>query len=771
MSLAAADRLGPYEIVAPLGAGGMGEVYRARDTRLGREVAIKIISDRIGHDPQSLRRFEKEAKAVASLSHPNILTLYEFRTENGISFTVTELLRGESLADRLVREHLSWRKAVEIAAAAADGLASAHAQGIVHRDLKPANVFLTNDGQVKILDFGLAKRQPLDDAVRSSIDTESQPGGVVGTIGYMAPEQVSGAQADARSDIFALGCVLYEMLSGRRAFWRPSAAETLAATLRDQPEDLAESGQRFPPALVQIVRRCLQKSPDERFQSARDLAFDLRALTDVRGVRVPAIVWTAALLAIVAAAIILLLQNRTPHQPIGSLAVLPFVNTSRDPQSEFLADGMTEALINKLTELPQLKVMASSTMFRYKGKSFDPQQVGRELKVSAVLAGRVRQIGNRLDIQAEMVNVNDGSQLWGERYDRPAADVFTLQDDIAREISEKLRLKLTGDEQRRLTKRYTENPEAYSLYVQGRFYWNKRTAAAIEKALDLFNRALERDPGYALAYLGVADCYWILPQYADVPNLEYQRRAKAAVIKSLEIDPNLAEAHATLGAIHGILWEWWDAEAEFKRAIERKPNYASAHQFYAIILRDERRAAESLAEAQRAQALDPLSSIINTGVAISLERLGRNNEAIEELRHAIDLDPNFAPAHMRLGRIYVESGDHESGLRELEKALQLSGRAGDELSRLAYAYARIGRREDALKIAGELKQKLQEKKATPCQIGYVYAGLDDRTEAYRWFDQALRERDFFLAKYFPDLEAWHSDPHFQQLLRGMNLVK
>ena len=777
-SLSIGDRLGPYEIIGPLGSGGMGEVYRARDSRLDREVAVKVISNRMMHDGQSLRRFENEAKVIASLSHPNIVAIHDFNTHGEISFVVMELLHGESLQERLAREKLSPAQAVQIAIAVAEGLASAHARGVIHRDLKPANIFLTDDGQIKILDFGLAKRLS-GDSTRSSIATETRPGFVVGTIGYMSPEQVSGSEVDARSDIFALGCVLYEMISGKRAFVRASPAETFAAILRDNPADGSQLVQKGPPSLARVIERCLLKNPDLRFQSARDVAFALREAAESRAMRIPTVVWaTAALAALIAAvAMIILFRPRqaNPYRPLTSVAVLPFVNTTHNPQTEILADGMTETITNKLAELPQLKVMSQSTMFRYKGNTPDPRQVGRDLNVSSVLTGRIVQTGDRLDIDTELVDASDGRQVWGERYRRPLSDIFALQDDIAHEISEKLRLKLTGEQQKRLTKRYTDNPEAYALYVEGRFYWNKRSPAALQKALDLFNQAAQRDPNYPLPYLGIADCYAILPQYSGTPHVDAWPKAKAAVLRALERDPELAEAHATLGLIHQQAYEWREAEPEYQRAIALKPNYATAYQWYGLTLRREGRFSESLEQVKKAQALDPLSLIINSNLGIDLDETGRDAEAVRQFQRTIDLDPTFFHAHMHLGLVYLKLRDYENGVRELEKAAELTKRSTEALSRLGFGYGRAGRRADALRILNELKQRANEKHASAFRVGYVYAGLSDRGEAYRWFERALREQDGALSEInesrdiFDD--SWRSDARFQQLLRGMNLLQ
>jgi TolB-like protein/Flp pilus assembly protein TadD len=487
---------------------------------------------------------------------------------------------------------------------------------------------------------------------------------------------------------------------------------------------------------------------------------------------VPAWIAVVVVAALAAIAVALYMRNRQAiRAPIDSLAVLPFVNASHDPQSEFLADGMTETIINKLAELPQLRVMSRTTMFRYKGKNADPQHVGRELNVSAVLAGRVLQVGQKLDIQTELVNVNDGAQLWGERYQRPLSDVFSLQDDIAREISSKLRLRLTGQEEKRLTRRYTESPEAYELYVKGRFYWNKRTGASIQQALQLFEEAAARDPNYALAYLGIADSYAILNEYADVPGAEANAKARAAALKALEIDPDLAETHASLGLIHQQLWEWADAEKEFKRAIELKPNYATAHHWYSVYLADTRRFDEALAEIQKAQALDPLSLIIQTNVGHDLALAGKKTDGIDQLQRAIELDPTFGSAYMWLGRIYVEAGNPQAALPKLEKGAEMQARCSECIAFLAFGYAKAGRAADAVEIAEELKKRAKVKESSAAWVGYVYAVTGNRAEAYRWFEEAFRQRDYYVTvlNWAPELESFRSDPRTQALLKRMGL--
>jgi len=511
MTLKPGTRLGPYEIVNPLGAGGMGEVYRARDSRLNRDVAIKVLPERLSQDPQSLARFEREAKAVAALSHPNILVLFDVGTHDGFTYAVTELLEGQTLRERLDGSALPWRKAVEIGVAVAEGLSAAHSKGIIHRDLKPANIFLTSDGRVKILDFGLARRQSgvsPDEETATFTDAETEAGTVLGTLGYMSPEQVRGGTAEAPSDIFSLGCVLYEMVSGRRAFSGKSAGDIMAAILKEEPAPLTESGKQIPAELDRIIGRCLAKNAGERFHSAHDLAFALKstltgsterqsdALASPARLRL-ALGLLVAVLVIALAGAFFYWKNHSGAS-IDSLAVLPFVNVGGDPNTEYLSDGITESLMDSLSELPNLKVMSHSAVFRYKGKEADPRAVGRELGVRAVLQGRITQRGDNLSISAELVDVDGNAHLWGEQYNRKLSDALAVQQEIAAQISDKLRLKLSSEQRTQSAKRQTDNPEAYQLYLKGRYYAAKFTREGFEKGLDFFHQAIALDPNYAL---------------------------------------------------------------------------------------------------------------------------------------------------------------------------------------------------------------------------------------------------------------------------------
>jgi len=746
MSLASGARLGPYEILSPLGAGGMGEVYRARDARLGRDVAIKVLPEQMAQDPQALARFEREARAVAALSHPNILAIFDVGTEQGLSYVVTELLEGETLRARLLGGGaMAWRKAAETGAALAEGLAAAHSKGITHRDLKPENIFLTTDGRVKILDFGLARFRPAaapgDDTVTRA---DTQVGTILGTVGYMSPEQVRGGAAEAPSDLFSLGCVLYEMVSGQRAFSRPSPADTLAAILGQDPPELGTSGKEVPPALEAVVRRCLEKNPGERFQSARDLAFRFREM---------------------------LSGPASPDKAVHSLAVLPFVNAGGDPDAEYFSDGITETIINNLSQLGKLRVAARTTVFRYKGRDADPQGIGRELNVQAVLTGKVVQRGDNLRIQAELVDTSDGSQLWGQRYNRKAADIFAIEEEIAREISETLRVRLTGEEQKRLGKRHTENNEAYQLYLKGRYHWNRR---ALQRAVACFEQALEIDPTYALAWAGMADCYALYSAYEVLSAKEAVPRAKEAALKALEIDDSLAEPHACLGLVKSYYdWDWAGVDREFQRAIELNPNSATGHYWFGVPLVAMKRADDAVAHVRRALEIEPLSPAIHANLGGALVAAGRYDEAIEAHRRGIELDPSFPLAHWALAMAYEQKEMYVEALAELQEGLRLSGGTPQILGWLGRAYGISGQREEAQKALRELEQQSKQRYVDPFGLALVSLGLGETEQAFEWLEKAREDRSFWLIYFIrvaTVMEGIRSDPRFAELLRRMNLV-
>ncbi|HEV3143548.1 MAG TPA: protein kinase [Gemmataceae bacterium] len=759
-----ASRLGPYEVIAPLGAGGMGEVYRARDTRLGREVAIKVLPAPFANDGERRARFEREAKAVAALSHPNILAIHDYGSHEGITFAVMELLEGETLRSRLDMGALSWREGAEFGAAIADGLAAAHAKGIVHRDLKPDNLFLTADHRVKILDFGLARiGSPPEPQSETSpyVPGETDPGRIMGTVGYMSPEQVRGQPVDARSDVFAMGCVLYEMLSGRRPFARETPAETQTAILREEPVPLASTGASVPVELERVVCHCLEKNVAVRCQAARDLAFALRAVVSgtASGLAIPAPPAKET--------------SRGARKAIDSLAILPLVNAGADASLDYLSDGITESIIQILSRLPKLRVMARSTVFRYKGRDVDAQTVGQTLNVRAVFTGRMFLRGSRLIIKVELVDVADGSQLWGEQYSREITEILALEEAIAQEIAGTLRLRLSREQKKQLRKRSTGNSEAYQLYLKGRYHWNKRNEEGIRRAIAHFDLAVGLDSGFSQAHAGLADCYALLPNYAsEAPKLALPR-AEAAARRALELDDSLAEAHVSLGMVkYSFHWDWQGAETHFQRGIELNPNYATAHHWYAYLLMLLGRFEEALPRLAKAQQVDPLSLIINATKAYILYFARRYDEAIDEAQGALALDDNFSPAQYFLALACEQKGMHERALAAFQKSLLLSGEnAGCDAAALAHGYATAGRTAEAKKMLDMMVERAKLCHVPAFYPALIAAGLGDKETALEWLAKSYDERDFYLIylKIDPRLDPLRNDSRFVDLLKKVGL--
>jgi len=781
VTLASGTKLGPYEIVAPLGAGGMGEVYRARDSRLGREVAIKVLPAALSRDTDALSRFEREARAVAALSHPNILAIHDFGSESGLSYAVTELLEGETLRERLSVGPLPWRKAIEFGIAIAEGLSAAHAKGIVHRDVKPENMFVTADGRVKILDFGLARGEAaLTPYGETSAPTTpaTAAGTVLGTVGYMAPEQVRGQPADARSDIFSLGCVLHEMITGRRAFSRETGAETMTAILREDPPPLPR---HVPAELERVIARCLEKSPGERLQSSHDLASRLKDILALSGATERSVLprrrgRTASLVVaagvIFAAASVGIYLGTRHGRGIDSLAVLPFVNASGDPGVEHLSDGITETLINRLSQVKDLRVVPRSTAFRYKGEKVDPQEAGRALKVRAVLTGRVSKLGDTLNVQTDLMDVERESQLWGEKYSRPASDILAVQEAISTEIASRLKVRLTGDQEERLTRRDTNDAEAYELFLKGRYHWNRRTAQDLDRAVSYFGQAIARDPSYARAYAGLADSYVVMQNYTGRLSTETIPKARAAALRALELDERLAEPHACLGFIHGTYdWDFVNAEKELRRAIEVDPSYPTAHQWRGLLLAGQGRFDEAIAEGRKATELDPLSLIIHSAYARTLYLAGQYDASISVARKAIELDPSFNVAYTWLGASHQAKGMHREAIAAFEKAAELSGRRFEALGDLGQAYAVTGRRDEALSIVEEMKRAIGSGRDAYYNLALVYVGLGEKDRAFEALDRAVEVRGFLrYLKVDPRFGAIRSDPRFQGLLRQIGLA-
>jgi serine/threonine-protein kinase len=777
--LATGSKLGPYEILSPLATGGMGEVYRALDTRLDREVAIKVLHVRFAEDPEALSRFQQEAKIVAALSHPNILTIFDYGAQEKILFTVTELLDGEPLRAWMTTSDHAPNEILEKAMDVAQGLAAAHAKGIVHRDLKPENVYLTKDGRIKILDFGLAhwrqEQRSASDFSTPKLSSHTQPGTILGTIQYLSPEQAMGEEIDVRSDLFSFGCLLYEMIAGNHPFAKESVAETIAAILRDQP-DYTVLREKFP-AIVPILQKCLEKRKEDRYSSSEEMLTELRKLHGTTTLtiseswlpvrkqwRIPLFL---SLILITILGGILFYQSRSKNAQIQALAVLPFVNEAKDPEMEYLSDGITDSIINSLSRIPNLKVMARSTVFRYKTNPDDPLTIGRALGVEAILFGRILQREDLLSVRVELIRVSDGSQLWGEQYNRKMADLLLVEENISRSISETLKLRLTGEQQKRLAQKPTESSEAYQLYLKGRYYLDRRTEDTFYKAVDYFQQATKVDPRFVLAYTGLADAYYWASNLYLSP-MEAMTKAKQQVQKALELNDEVAEVHTSLALITTYYdWNFPVAEMEYKRAIDLNPGYASAHQWYGRYLILVGRFAEATAELKRAQQLDPLS--LSANVELGLPEFYQRNydAAIQQYKKTLEMDPNFPWAHLYLAQAYEQKGDFDRAIEEYKKTSDITKR----LAGLGFSYARKGERESAQQCLDELNALTSSRYVSALDIATVYIGLGDHDQAFHYMEQALNNRDEALVriKYSPRMDLIRSDPRFDQLLRRIGM--
>jgi serine/threonine protein kinase/Tfp pilus assembly protein PilF len=753
MPLSAGDRLGPYEILALVGKGGMGEVYRARDPRLNRDVAIKTAAEQFSD------RFAREAKTIAALNHTNICQIYDV----GPNYIVMELVHGEQLPKGPLPAGEALRLALQIASA----LEAAHAKGVIHRDLKPANI-LVADFVVKLLDFGLAKQN------RSGVASEetqsltlTQTGVIMGTPAYMSPEQAEGKEADARSDIFSFGCILYEMLAGKRAFSGSSAVALLGAILHQEPEPLDA-----PPALSVIVRKCLAKAPDARFQSAVELrqALEGASLPTRRSLAV-----VAGIAAAVAIAILLMfLYFRIPHRPsqIASIVVLPLDIKSADPDAEYISDGITESLNNSLARLPGLRVVPHSIALRYKSKSQELQKIGAALGVETVLTGRVVQRGEEVTVAVELDDAGQGKQLWGERYQRSVTDLLSIQSDIARQVSRRLRSKLMPSDEQQLATGSTENSEAYQLYLKGRYHTAKFTKDDFRKGLDYFQQALAKDPNYGLAYSGLA-YYYILQDDWYLPPEESARKAKEAAKRALEIDEANAEAHLALAMeMHWYERNWTASEREFQRAIALNPKSPDAACLYSWLLVPLGRKDEAVGIAGEAQRLDPLSQIGNfTPGSISVFTR-QWDRAVGQLRAAIDLDATYWLDQVFLGRAYEQKHDFPKAIAAFEQAVKLDQDHAEIWSALGHAYGVSGDTAEARKVLVKLQTPGALSYVAPYNVAILYAGLGDTSQSFAWLERAFEQRSYYLPTYFPTderLDSLRADPRFTDLKLRLDL--
>jgi serine/threonine protein kinase/tetratricopeptide (TPR) repeat protein len=835
---------GPYRIVAAIGAGGMGDVYLAQDTRLGRQVALKLLPTYFTSDAERVRRFQQEARAVSALNHPNIITIHEIGRVEERHFIATEFIDGETLRALLGRARLSLRATLDMAIQVASALVAAHKAGIVHRDIKPENVMVRReDGIVKVLDFGLVKLtekhapQYAESAAPTRAFVKTEAGVVMGTVSYMSPEQTRGLQVDARTDIWSLGVLLYEMVAGRMPFAGETASDVMASILKTEPLLLTRLMPKAPEELERIVSKALAKDREERYQTAKDLMIDLKRLkqrldveAEIERTSIPesggpiAVLTTRggqaavetvhhsaaltgdgsnvaqptssaeyvvskvkrhkaaafvalAVLAIAFVAAFAYFSHYVSRSPgITSVAVLPFVNANGDAEIEYLSDGISESLINSLAQLPQLKVIARSSSFRYRSKDADPQEVAKALGVEVIMTGRVTQRGDGLVVSTELMDARDRTQIWGERYDRKLTDLPSLQGEIARDVSEKLHLRLTSSEQQGLARRGTENTEAYQAYLKGRYYWNRGLAPGYEKSRDFYQQAINLDPSYALAYSGLASYYGFLSANGLLPPDETWPRAEVAANQALALDPTLAEAFGGLAGVKLYYYrDWPTAERYFRRAIELNPKLAEVQMHYALNLNRFGRNEEALALGQRAVELEPLSLRLSQNWARLLYFVRQYDRAIDQFRKTLELDPNFPPAHEWLGYAYEQKGIQREAVAEWSKALSLSG-ASEQASSLERAYVTSGFEMAVRALAQQrlenLNERMKRSEYVPA-FEYVtaYTRLGDKEQAVAWLDKAVQERNQFAleVKVNPLYDKLRDDLRFQDIVKKVGL--
>jgi serine/threonine-protein kinase len=809
----------------------MGHIYQAADLALERTIALKILPEEFASDPSRMRRFIQEARAASALNHPNILTIFEISQEAPTPYIATEFIEGITLRRRLRDGRMGLMEAVETAIQIAGALEAAHQAGIVHRDIKPENVMLRKDGYVKVLDFGLARpTERLDVSTEAATVVNTEAGIIVGTANYMSPEQARGHRVDARSDIFSLGMVIYEMLTGRSPFIGATSSDVVASILKEEPPRLIDLADNMPAELEAIVNRALVKDKEQRYQNVGELQRDLKRLKQnldfefqkelpehthsresagiptammparsltieeppaqsTASMRSPVsarrLVQVAILIGLPAIVLVSYLWFAKKTSAIDSIAVLPFTYTNSDqketigPDANWLSDGITESIINDLSHVPNLKVIARSSVFRYKGQNVDPQTVGRELNVRAVVMGRIVQIGDTVSVQTELVDVRNQTQLWGERYRRKISDVLELPEDISRQISAGLKLELSGEARQQISKRYTVNPQAYELYWKGRYHWNQRKSGDVNQAIKYFQEAINLDPQYALAYTGLADCY-VLGNILQMPPKQAMPMAADAARRALAIDNQLAEAHTSLAKIKlSYEWDWAGAEAEFKQAIQLNPGYATAHQWYGVYLSEMGRHDESVRERITAQELDPFSLSIATGLGRAFYWARRYDESIARLQSIVPKDSNYADTYWSLGLAYEQKRLYPEAVAAFQRAVDLSKSPEfDEgkpemLAALGHAYALSGKQNEARSILDQLKKNsTSQHYVSPYAVSLIYIALNEKDAAFQSLGRAFEERDesFVHLRVDPRLDPIRADARFEQLLRQVNLA-
>ncbi len=769
----------------------MGKVYRVEDKKIKEELALKLIKPEIAADKRTIERFGNELKFARQIAHRNVCKMYDLSEAEGTHYITMEYVPGEDLKSFIRRAGpLSAGKTIYIAKQVCDGLSEAHRLGIVHRDLKPQNVMIDKEGNVRIMDFGIARSLKAKGVTGAGV--------MIGTPEYMSPEQAEAKEVDKRSDIYSLGVIIYEMVTGMVPFVGDTPLSIAMKHKGEAPRDPKELNSQITDDLSSLVLKCLEKDKEKRFQSAEEVRSELeriekgiptteieiperkpitsKEITVTIGLKkllIPALV----VVAIIIAAVIIwqvLPQKEAVPPPSGmySIAVLPFEDLSPQKDQEYLCDGLAEELINRLTNIERVKVPARTSAFSFKGKELGIQDIGKELKVEMLLEGSIRKADNRLRIQVQLVKVADGYPVWSQKYERAMEDIFALQDEISLAIVDNLKIKLLGDEKERIVKRHTENIEAYNLYLQGRYFWNKRTREGLNKSIDYFKQAIEIEPVYALAYSGLADSYVTVGDHLLRPPKEVFPEARAAALKALELDEELAEAHNALGAIKKYYdWDWQGAEKEHKRAIELNPNYATAHQWYAEFLAAMGRFDEAFAEVKRAQELDPLAPIkyASAGVIYWLAR--QFDAAIEQFEKALELDPNYSIALTWLGASYLLKGMYDEAMLAIQKQMTVDGRSPTIIEEFRNAYEKSGIKGAHQSYINRWKKLSEQYYVSPFRLAQAYAFLDEKDQAFEWLDKAYEERSPMLVylRNYPSFDNLRSDPRFKALLKKIGL--
>jgi serine/threonine protein kinase/tetratricopeptide (TPR) repeat protein len=744
---------GRYEIIEELGKGGMGKVYRVLDKKINEDVALKFIRFDIASDKKTLERFSNELKIARKIVHKNVGRMYHLSEENGTYYVTMEYVPGEDLRSMIrMSRQLATGTGIHIAKQVCDGLAEAHKMGIVHRDLKPGNIMIDKEGNARIMDFGIA----------CSVQTKGITGTgiIIGTPDYMSPEQAEVKDVDGRSDIYSLGVILYEMVTGRLPFEGETPLSIAMKHRAERPKDPRELNAQVPQSLSRVILKCLEKEPAERYQTTDELK---QELTDIES----AVTSTGPMYG----------PPRPQSEKITTLkqycvAVLPFADFSPQRDQQYFCDGLAEEIINALTKIKELKVVARTSVFSFKGKDIDVREIGRQLGVAIVLEGSVRKAADRIRVTAELVDVADGYHLWSERYDRNIEDIFAIQDDITLAIVDSLKINLMGEEKRLLVKHHTQDAEAYNLYLQGRHFWFQRTLDGIQKGMQSFRQAIEKDPNYALAYSGIADCYSNLGFYFLAPQAAFPK-AMAAAQKAIELDESLAEGHASRAFIKELYeWDWQGAEREYKRAIELNPEYANAHHWYALYLGAMDRWVESMAEAKKAVDLEPLSSQFRLVFGVTLYQTRLYDQAVQEFKNIIENDPTFFPPHFFLGWwTYPELGKFEEAVIEAQKAVELTRGSSIARASLGYAYAMAGKVEEAKRVLDELEEISKKTYVSPAAVAVVYARLGEIDRAFEFLEKACEFRDHWM-QYLRTLRMFdpvRGYPRYNALLAKLKL--